>query len=93
MQRLEEGIYVTHPTLEPPDLARCQGEWTTYNAWVMGGNVYQRTRCPKPPTVIITETEPGPDGQRGSMSLCDSCLAVFLEKDNRAVDIQQVEAV
>jgi len=79
--------------LEPPDLARCQGEWTTYQPFVMGGNVHQRTRCPKPPTVIVTEREPGPDGLVGSMSLCDSCLAVFLEQDGRAVSVRQVGAV
>ena len=34
-------------------------------------------RCKDVPTVIVTELAPGPDGQKGSMSLCDSCHAVL----------------
>lgn len=62
--------------LTPPDRARCQAEITTHNPWVMGGPVRQTTRCSNAPTVVIYEKKKGKDGRKGSMSLCDSCLAV-----------------
>lgn len=39
----------------------------------------QYVRCTKPATVIVTEKKPGKDGQRGTMSLCDHCFAIFLK--------------
>jgi hypothetical protein len=59
--------------LEPVDRTRCQAEIHSYNAFVMGGPTRQVKRCDNKPTVIAKEAEPGPDGLRGSMSLCDSC--------------------
>lgn len=37
----------------------------------------RRVRCTNKPAVIATETQPGPDGQKGAMTLCKECLAVF----------------
>lgn len=37
-------------------------------------------RCKAKPIVVVTEVAPGKDGQRGSMSLCASCLEVFKQK-------------
>ena len=63
------------PKLEPPDTARCQAE-RKVGAFALGGRIGKRSRCERAPTVILEETQPGDDGQRGSMSLCDECLAV-----------------
>jgi hypothetical protein len=61
--------------LTPPDLARCQAE-KPRSFMTLGGDLHERDRCSEAPTVIVTERKPGADGQRGSMSLCDACLAV-----------------
>jgi hypothetical protein len=37
----------------------------------------EMVRCTNEPTVVATESEPGPDGQVGAMTLCDECLAAF----------------
>ncbi len=58
--------------LEPPDLQMCQAEMT--GAFMFGPGY---ARCTSVPIVVVQQTQPGPDGQRGSMSLCASCLAVF----------------
>jgi len=62
--------------LVPPDLKRCQAmKPNGVSAFSLGG-VPARVRCADAPTVVITETRPGDDGRRGSMSLCDPCLQV-----------------
>lgn len=55
------------------DKKRCQAEWTQYSPFIMGGNVHQSGRCEKPAAFIAKEKSPGPDGQRGSMSVCTEC--------------------
>ena len=65
--------------LIPPDVERCQAEVTKYNAFVMGGPTKTVERCTARPKWIAVEKQPGLDGKRGSMSLCDSCKKV-LEK-------------
>lgn len=63
--------------LTPPDLNRCQAEMPNgANAFTCGG-VPRMVRCTAKPTVIATEVNPGPDGQIGSMSLCDDCQLVM----------------
>lgn len=57
--------------LIPPDVNRCQTEWTEYKPFIMGGNVNQKFRCEAKPVWLATEKELGSDGQRGSMTLCD----------------------
>jgi hypothetical protein len=69
-------------SLEPPDPKRCQADVPGNGPLTMGGeigdprNVY-RVRCKNKPRWIATEKKPGPDGQVGSMSLCDECAAVM----------------
>lgn len=67
---------MTAQALIPPDLARCQAEITTHRPFVMGGITRVVERCTAAPAVIATEINPGPDGQRGSMSLCAPCMEV-----------------
>ncbi len=63
--------------LKPPDLKRCQGEQRVYQPFTMGGVVSRFERCGNKPSVVATETEPGDDGQKGSMSVCPSCLVAL----------------
>lgn len=67
--------------LTPPSRERCQAEITTTpSPFTMGGDLSPKTeRCAQKPRHLLTEIEPGSDGRRGSMSLCDECLKVFKE--------------
>lgn len=63
--------------LIPPDLARCQAEKPNgYSFMTLGGRP-GRERCKNVPKIIVRETERGPDGKKGSMSLCGACFEVF----------------
>lgn len=64
--------------LTPPDPERCQAEIKEGSFMTLGPRSWHR--CPNKPTVIVREAQPGPDGQRGSMSLCASCLEVMIQK-------------
>lgn len=71
--------------LTPADPERCQARVPTGGPFVIGGPSGDpldgyRVRCTNTPVVIVTETQPGKDGRRGSMSLCGRCRGVF-EKD------------
>jgi len=66
--------------LTPPDHTRCQAEFTEPGSFMQLGGSPRMTRCKNVPTRIATEKHPGADGQCGSMSLCDDCYKVFLEK-------------
>lgn len=66
--------------LIPADLERCQGEIESYNAFGLGGPLYQEIRCENKPSVIATEKKPGKDGLIGSMSLCKTCKEEFIKK-------------
>lgn len=61
--------------LVPPDLERCQAEFQEGSFMTFGPR--PRVRCPCKPTFIAKENKPGPDGKRGSMSLCYNCVKVF----------------
>jgi len=63
------------PKLVPADPARCQAQIKEGSFMTLGPR--QWGRCKAKPAVIVAEVKPGADGQRGSMSLCASCLAVF----------------
>lgn len=78
--------------LEPADLTRCQAEIPNgVNAFTMGGDLSKKhDRCSNEPTVIATERSPGEDGDTGSMSLCDDCLAVFYGQDPRDIAIERI---
>lgn len=68
--------------LEPPDLDRCQADVPGNGPFTMGGEIGNprngyRVRCKNRPRWIAVEKKPGPDGQVGSMSLCDECAAIM----------------
>jgi hypothetical protein len=61
--------------LIPPDKKRCQTEITTaLGPFRMGGPSKTIEQCSNAPVVVAKEKKPGPDGKRGSMALCGSCL-------------------
>jgi hypothetical protein len=65
--------------LIPPDRHRCQAEISNgVNFMTLGGR-HEMVRCLSKPTVIVTEVVPGPDGRRGSMSLCHPCWAQLIK--------------
>ena len=43
--------------------------------FTLGGG-HKMVRCKNKPIVIATETKPGEDGFKGSMTLCNECLEV-----------------
>lgn len=68
--------------LEPADLTRCQAGKPNpnYGPFRYGGDPNPHIRCEEKPTVIATEKEPGEDGLRGEMSLCDNCMKVMVRQ-------------
>lgn len=64
----------------PPDLERCQAEKPNGESFMTLGGGHKMIRCDNKPTVIVTETQPGPDGKIGSMSLCTDCLKVAINQ-------------
>jgi hypothetical protein len=64
--------------LIPPDLKRCQAEIHEGSFMTLGPRSW--VRCTNKPKVVVAERYPGKDGKQGSMSLCESCLAVFESK-------------
>lgn len=68
--------------LTPPDRERCQADVPGNGPFTLGGKIGNpkngyRVRCENKPTVVVTERNPGADGLRGSMSLCEDCLAAL----------------
>lgn len=62
--------------MTPIDPLQCQAEHG--GAFTLGPGLM---RCQKVPTVVVTEVEvTDDDGELGSMSLCDACLAIFKER-------------
>ena len=68
---------MTPKPLTPPDYDRCQAEIRQGHGAFMLGPAPRYERCKNKPTTIARETRPGPDGQTGAMSLCDTCLVPF----------------
>lgn len=66
--------------LTPPDLHRCQAEKPNGASFMTLGGRPGLVRCSDKPSVIATENKPGPDGQVGSMSLCQHCAEVFVKQ-------------
>lgn len=62
--------------LIPPDLERCQAEKPNGNSFMTLGGVPGLVRCKEKPTHIALEPVRADGKERGSMSLCGSCLAV-----------------
>lgn len=69
--------------LIPPDKKRCQAmkkegcHPDAEHFMVHGPGRF--VRCTKAPTVIAYENKPAADGLKGSMSLCDECLELYLK--------------
>jgi hypothetical protein len=76
--------------LTPPDTKRCQAEKPNGATFMSLGGVPKLVRCTNKPTMIATEKEPGKDGQRGSMSLCDECFAVFQKQAPVAATFERI---
>jgi len=64
-------------SLIPADLVRCQAEKPNGQSFMTLGGGHKMARCTNVPTQVAYERQPGPDGKRGSMSLCDDCRKVF----------------
>jgi hypothetical protein len=64
--------------LIPPDPNQCQALIQEGSFMTLGPRPW--VRCTSKPTVIATERKAGSDGERGSMSLCDSCKGAMIEK-------------
>ncbi len=72
--------------MTPPDLKRCQAQVPGNGPFTMGGKIGDprdgyRVRCESEPTVVVTEVAAASDGRKGSMALCDDCLAAFKGQD------------
>lgn len=67
--------------LDPPDKDQCQAEIPNGNSFMTMGGRPGMERCEAIPKVIVTEVDPGDDGERGAMSLCGSCLTTFNDQD------------
>ena len=67
----------TATRLIPADPLRCQSIITPAHSPFAFGPRPKPTRCENKPATIATETRAQKDGQRGSMSLCSECWAVF----------------
>jgi hypothetical protein len=70
--------------LVPPDMNQCQAEhkegcWPDAEHFMIIGPG-KIVRCHRKASFIITEVKPGKDGRIGSMSLCNECLAIAIER-------------
>ena len=68
----------------PPDLKQCQSEKPSGGPFILGGEIGDPRNgylvlCRNKPTVIAIANDPGEDGLRGCMSLCDGCKAVAIK--------------
>lgn len=63
--------------LTPPDRNQCQAEVPNGYSFMTLGGVPGRVRCKNKPTWLVIEASAGEDGQRGSMTVCDSCCVVL----------------
>lgn len=61
--------------LTPADPERCQAEEKEGSFMTLGPRSWHR--CDAKPTVIIAEVQPGADGLKGEMSLCEKHYDVF----------------
>lgn len=70
--------------LIPADTKRCQAMKPGNGPFTLGGPIGDprdgyRERCTTASRVVVVELVPGKDGRCGSMSLCASCHAVFVQ--------------
>ncbi len=64
--------------LEPVDLNRCRAEIKEGSFMTLGPRKF--VRCNSIPKYIALENVPGPDGLKGSMSLCEPCSEMLKKK-------------
>jgi hypothetical protein len=78
--------------LIPPDREQCQVYITkAHQPFRLGFAKPRSVRCTNKPEAIITEKEPGSDGQRGSMSVCGSCFIEFChQNDPSSISIEKL---
>lgn len=77
---MEKSKKSRKPRLEPIDLKRCQCEVTQAHSFMSFGPRPKPDRCNQKPVWIATEVQPGPDGLRGSMSLCEAHRQSLIKK-------------
>lgn len=65
--------------LIPPSRTKCQCWWPESSIMTLGPRPTP-TRCNRKVVAIITETNPGSDGKRGSMGVCQRCLDIALKR-------------
>lgn len=87
LKRIRDALAASppRPPLVKPDLDRCQAEKPGNGPFILGGEIGDprngyRVRCRSKPTVIARERQPGEDGRRGSMSLCNDCKRAFIDQ-------------
>lgn len=66
---------MTKKSLIPADTSQCQAMVKEGSFMTLGPRSWDR--CTKKPTVVVSEEQPGKDGQKGSMSMCQECFEVF----------------
>ncbi len=64
----------------PPDPKQCQAEKPNGHTFMTLGGRPGTERCRNVPTAIAVENQPGADGLRGSMSLCDECREILVKQ-------------
>ena len=65
---------------EPHDKKQCQTDKPNGCSFMSLDGVPGLVRCTAKPDVIVYELTTQSDGQKGSMSLCNDCLKVFMEQ-------------
>jgi hypothetical protein len=66
--------------IAPISTTQCQVEITPSHGPFILGPKPRPYRCKNKPMSILSEKEPGDDGQRGRMSVCRACLDVAKEQ-------------
>lgn len=76
--------------LIPPDMDHCQCEITEpHRPFIMGGECRPRPRqCGEMPAWLVVEIVPGADGLHGSMTLCNNCAKVMLDRADLRARVQ-----
>lgn len=66
--------------LIPPDLSQCQAypNVARHTAFNLGPGPIPE-RCENTPVCLAVEIEPGKDGLKGSMTLCETCRDLMME--------------
>lgn len=79
---------MSNKPLIPADRERCQVEYKEGSFMTLGPR--SMVRCANRPVYVVTETKPGPDGECGSMSMCEEHYKKFVLYDNRDVQVDMI---